>query len=192
MTAERNDLILRPITGPEELDLFSRLPYVFNAELADDLAAGRRRPGWMWVAIRGDRLLARLTWWGRSGARSRSSWMSLILTTAARISTAWTSAPGCFRRPWPRSGRPAPARLSTCAWSRPAGARTGQTGASPEHRGNGYIDEILAEGTRILVAQDVPRIRAATDLGNTPMADAFRRAGYVNFERTINLTWRPR
>ncbi|UKD59288.1 GNAT family N-acetyltransferase [Amycolatopsis sp. FU40] len=31
----------------------------------------------------------------------------------------------------------------------------------PEHRGNGYLDEILAEGTRILAAQEVPRIRAA-------------------------------
>jgi RimJ/RimL family protein N-acetyltransferase len=59
----------------------------------------------------------------------------------------------------------------------------------PEHRGNGYIDEILAEGTRILAAQDVPRIRAATDLGNTPMANAFRRIGRVNFERTINMIW---
>jgi hypothetical protein len=36
----------------------------------------------------------------------------------------------------------------------------------------------------------VPRIRAATDLGNTPMAGAFERAGYVNFERSINMTWR--
>jgi RimJ/RimL family protein N-acetyltransferase len=59
----------------------------------------------------------------------------------------------------------------------------------PEHRGNGYIDEILAEGTCILSVQNVPRIRAATDLGNTPMANAFQRAGYVNFERTINMTW---
>lgn len=59
----------------------------------------------------------------------------------------------------------------------------------PAHRGNGYIDEILAEGTRILIAQDVPRIRAATDLGNIPMANAFQRVGYVNFERTINMTW---
>jgi RimJ/RimL family protein N-acetyltransferase len=59
----------------------------------------------------------------------------------------------------------------------------------PEHRGDGCIDEILAEGTRILSAQDVPCIRAATDLGNTPMANAFQRAGYVNFERTINMTW---
>src|SRR5262245_17124141 len=59
----------------------------------------------------------------------------------------------------------------------------------PEHRGNGYIDDILPEGTRILNAQDVPCIRAATDLGNTPMANAFRRTGYVNFERTITMTW---
>jgi RimJ/RimL family protein N-acetyltransferase len=59
----------------------------------------------------------------------------------------------------------------------------------PEHRGNGYIDDILAEGTRILAAQDVPRIRAATDLGNIPMANAFRRVGYVNFERSVNMTW---
>lgn len=59
----------------------------------------------------------------------------------------------------------------------------------PERRGNGYIDEILTEGTWILAEQGVPRIRAATDLGNAPMAQAFRRAGYVNFERTISMTW---
>lgn len=59
----------------------------------------------------------------------------------------------------------------------------------PKHRGNGYIDEILTEGTRTLSAQDVPRIRAGTDLGNTPMANAFQRAGYLNFERTINMTY---
>lgn len=35
--------------------------------------------------------------------------------------------------------------------------------------------------------QDVPRIRAATDLANVPMANAFARAGYVNFERAINF-----
>ena len=59
----------------------------------------------------------------------------------------------------------------------------------PAYRGNGYIDDILIEGTRILIAQNVSRIRAATDLGNTPMANAFRRVGYVNRERTINMTW---
>jgi RimJ/RimL family protein N-acetyltransferase len=59
----------------------------------------------------------------------------------------------------------------------------------PAHRGNGYIDDILAEGTRVLAEQDVPRIRASTDLGNVPMANAFRRAGYSDFKREINMTW---
>jgi RimJ/RimL family protein N-acetyltransferase len=59
----------------------------------------------------------------------------------------------------------------------------------PEHRGNGYINDILAEGTRILARHDVPRIRASTDLGNTPMANAFQRAGWVNFGREIKMTW---
>ncbi|HEY3735623.1 MAG TPA: GNAT family N-acetyltransferase [Streptosporangiaceae bacterium] len=59
----------------------------------------------------------------------------------------------------------------------------------PAHRGHGYISEILAEGTRIPAAQDVPRIRASTDLGNVPMAAAFARAGWVNFERSIDMTW---
>jgi RimJ/RimL family protein N-acetyltransferase len=59
----------------------------------------------------------------------------------------------------------------------------------PAFRGRGYIDDILAEGTRVLAGQGVPRIRASTDLGNVPMANAFYRAGYVNFEREINMTW---
>ena len=49
------------------------------------------------------------------------------------------------------------------------------------------VDE---RGTRILAAQDPPRIRASTDLANVPMAEAFTRAGYVNFERAINMTWK--
>ncbi len=59
----------------------------------------------------------------------------------------------------------------------------------PEHRGKGYVDDILAEGTRVLVDQGVPRIRASTDLGNVPMAEAFGRAGYDAFEREIVMSW---
>ncbi|WP_326568577.1 hypothetical protein VSH64_43635 [Amycolatopsis rhabdoformis] len=70
---EQNDLTIRPITGRDELDLFCRLPYVLNEELDDDLAAGRRRPDWMWVALRSDRLLARLAWWGRAGNATPSA-----------------------------------------------------------------------------------------------------------------------
>jgi RimJ/RimL family protein N-acetyltransferase len=62
-------------------------------------------------------------------------------------------------------------------------------GVVPAHRGHGYIDDLLAEGSRVLVAQDVPRIRAATDVGNVPMAAAFARAGFRVFERQFDMTW---
>lgn len=62
-------------------------------------------------------------------------------------------------------------------------------GVLPGHRGNGYIAELLAEGTRILAAAGVPRIRASTDLGNAPMAAAFRRAGWRDTGHQIDMTW---
>jgi RimJ/RimL family protein N-acetyltransferase len=62
-------------------------------------------------------------------------------------------------------------------------------GVVPAQRGNGYIGEILAEGTRVLAAEDVPRIRASTDLGNVPMARAFYRAGWVTTGHQIDMTW---
>jgi RimJ/RimL family protein N-acetyltransferase len=315
LTVEQNDLIIRPIAGREELALFSRLPYVLNEELWDDLAVGCRRPEWMWVALRGDHLLARVAWWGRTGDdtpflldvfdiddssadRDRVEvGVRLLQTAMAEVVPAGTRPPeysrivpsdwregGLTRRvvedrmlalertgarlfverlrlewrpgtsvPEPRGRlvfRPVrdtgeilalmtlvldgtldahsrddlaqmPAReaavrhyedelaryrsprdwwrIATLPDGEPVGFVTparndynpiiGYLAVLPEHRGNGYIDEILAEGTRILVAQDVPRIRAATDLGNTPMANAFQRAGYVNFERMINMTW---
>jgi RimJ/RimL family protein N-acetyltransferase len=63
-------------------------------------------------------------------------------------------------------------------------------GVVPAHRGRGYINDILATGTRLLAAEGVPQIRAATDVGNAPMAAAFARAGYHTFERQIDMTWR--
>ncbi|TDC98815.1 GNAT family N-acetyltransferase [Nonomuraea deserti] len=306
---------MRPITGREELDLFSRLPYVLNEELADDLAAGRRRPPWMWVALRGDRLLARVAWWCRAGddtpflldvfdiddsgtapdrvdvgVRLLRTAMAGVVPAGARPPEYGRSVPpgwrddGVARRvvedrmaalertgarlfverlrlEW-RPGTPIPEptgrlkfrtvrdteeilslmtqvldgtldahsrddltrmsareaavrhyedelahfrsprdwwRIATLPDGEPVGFVTparndynpviGYLAVVPAHRGNGYIDDILAEGSRILAAQGVPRIRAATDLGNVPMANAFRRAGYVNFERSINMTW---
>ncbi|MGW2179533.1 GNAT family N-acetyltransferase [Streptomyces sp. NPDC001732] len=61
------ELTVRPLAGPQELGLFRRLSYVLDHELADDLESGRRRPGWMWVALYGDRVVARLAWWSRDG-----------------------------------------------------------------------------------------------------------------------------
>jgi RimJ/RimL family protein N-acetyltransferase len=316
LTPQQNDLTIRPMTGRTELELFNRLPYVLNEELADDLDSGRRRPEWMWMALRGDRLVARLAWWaGKPGGEPqtldvfdlddtaaaepgrldvgallletamaktlpedgrlpdcclfiRSDWrddavarravedrMALLEGTGARLFVER------LRLEW-RPGTPIPAargrlrfkpvgdreellalmvpvlegtldahsrhdldrmpaaqaaaeqydgefegyasprdwwRTATLPDGEPVGfviparnsynAIIAYIGVLPAHRGKGYIDDLLTEGTRILAAHDVPRIRAATDLGNAPMARAFQRAGYVNFERQITMTW---
>ena len=302
------NLTIRPISGRDELDLFNRFPYVINDELADDLDAGRRKPAWLWVALRGDRLLARLGWWAQAGNDTpylldildlddTDVGEELLRTAMARVlpdgSTPheylrmippdWRDDPATrrgvedrmrvaertgatlfverLRFEW-RPGAPVPEptgrlvfrpvrdtdelldlmtdvldgtldahsrddltrmsardaavrhyedelahyrtprewwRVATLPDGDPVGFVTparndynpiiGYLAVLPRHRGNGYIDEILAEGTRVLHAEDVPRIRAATDLGNTPMANAFLRAGYVNFERSVNMTW---
>jgi RimJ/RimL family protein N-acetyltransferase len=65
----------------------------------------------------------------------------------------------------------------------------GYLGVLPEHRGHGYIDDVLAEVTRILATEaraDV--IYADTDVANKPMAAAFERAGYRNTGRRVVLS----
>ncbi|MER7697771.1 MULTISPECIES: hypothetical protein [unclassified Streptomyces] len=56
-------MTVRPLSGADELGLFCRLSYVLGHELADDLATGRRVPEWMWVALDGERVVARAAWW---------------------------------------------------------------------------------------------------------------------------------
>ncbi|MFG2113763.1 GNAT family N-acetyltransferase [Streptomyces sp. NPDC048718] len=325
-------LVVRPLAGPGELDLFNRLDYVLDHELADDLATGRRRPEWLWVALRGERLVGRIGWWtGRPGAEPQyldffdldpalpageaaaigtrlletasaavvgdgprpeygryipPDWQDVPETRAhletlfgvlaasgarplvERLRLEWRrepAAPAPLSPPTPASAStppPAPtgrlvfrpvrdredllalmtpvmegtldahgqadlasglslreaaelhyddelAHYTTPrSWWRIAElATTGEPvgfvvparnnyhaiiaylGVLPAHRGRGHIDEILAEGTRILAEEGVPRIRAATDVGNVPMARSFARAGYVTFERQINYVW---
>ncbi|WP_329455514.1 GNAT family N-acetyltransferase [Streptomyces sp. NBC_01497] len=62
-------------------------------------------------------------------------------------------------------------------------------GVLPAHRGAGYVTDVLGEGTRVLAAAGAERVRASTDVGNTPMARAFARAGYATFERQLDMTW---
>jgi len=65
----------------------------------------------------------------------------------------------------------------------------GYLGVLPEHRGHGYVDEILAEVTRVLVAEaGATTIHADTDLENRPMAAAFDRAGYRIAGRRLVLS----
>jgi RimJ/RimL family protein N-acetyltransferase len=65
----------------------------------------------------------------------------------------------------------------------------GYIGVLPGHRGHGYIDDILAETTRVLADKaGASLIHADTDVANRPMAAAFERAGYVNFARGLVLS----
>jgi RimJ/RimL family protein N-acetyltransferase len=64
------DLVIRPLRAGEE-DLFLSLPdpgLVGVASIGrgyrETAAAGRYRPEWTWVALRGDRVVARAAWWG--------------------------------------------------------------------------------------------------------------------------------
>nr|WP_203594054.1 GNAT family N-acetyltransferase [Streptomyces sp. SID9124] len=307
---------IRPLTGPEELTLFRELPYVLDHELADDLAAGRRRPEWMWVALRGERVVARIAWWSRDGeapllldffdlddtlplAEREEAGLRLVETATAAVVPAgsprpeygrfvpadWRDDPAVreavearvrvmertgarmlverLRLEW-RAGTPVPAasgrlrfrpvtgredllalmtpvmegtldahgqqdlasglspreaaekhydeelagyttprewwRVAELPDGEPVGfvipARNSYNpiiayiGVLPAHRGHGHIDDILAEGTRVLAGQeDVVRVRASTDLGNVPMAKAFARLGYINFERSFDMVW---
>ncbi len=310
-----DSLIMRPVTGRAELDLFCRLPYVLNDELDDDLASGRRRPEWMWMALRGDRLVARLAWWAprageppalldildlddaAPGPASLDAGLRLFETASAAVLPEGVRPPEYnafipprwrddaetrravenrmavleragarplverLRLEWrpgapiaaqngrldfrPVAGREEMVALMTLVldgtldahsradlarmpaeraaaehyddelahyrspreWWRIATSPEGEPvgfviparneynpviayiGVVPAHRGNGYIDDLLAEGTRILAGQGVPRIRAATDVGNVPMARAFLRAGYEVIGRRIDMTW---
>lgn len=71
----------------------------------------------------------------------------------------------------------------------PYGPVIGYLAVLPEHRGRGYIDDILNEGVSVLAATGVSRIRAATDMTNTPMGDAFLRNGWTEYERSIDMAW---
>jgi RimJ/RimL family protein N-acetyltransferase len=309
LNLNQHDLTLRPITGPDELDPFNSLPYVLNDEVADDLAAGRRRPEWLWLALRGDRVVARAGWWSRPGDTrpllmdifdfdgDAGDGVLLLRTALAAVVPAGATPPeyGRFlpadwrdhgparqavedrmaalervgaklfverlRLEW-RSGTPVAElsgrlafrpvrspgelielmtlvldgtldahgrddltrmtpgqaaqqqyhdeleryasphewwRIATLPDGEPVGfvvpAHNGYNpiiaylGVVPAHRGHGYIHDVLAAGTSLLAAQHVPRIRASTDVGNVPMAAAFARAGYVLFERQIDMTW---
>ncbi|GAA2429156.1 GNAT family N-acetyltransferase [Streptomyces pulveraceus] len=316
MTHAPQELTIRPLVGPQELGLFRQLSYTLDHEFAGDLESGRRRPEWMWVAMRGEHVVARVAWWSKDGAapllldvfdlddalpepgRGEAGLKLLEAATAAVVPAGaprpeygrfvpadWREDPAVrevvearirvmersgarmlverLRLEW-RRGTPVPAdsgRLrfrrvesredllalmtpvmegtldahgqadlasglsareaaekqydeelvsyrTPRAWWRIAELPDGEPvgfviparndynpiiayiGVLPARRGHGHIDDILAEGTRVLAAQEgVERIRAATDLGNVPMARSFARLGYVNFERSFDMVW---
>ncbi|MBF8186663.1 GNAT family N-acetyltransferase [Nonomuraea sp. K274] len=63
-------------------------------------------------------------------------------------------------------------------------------GVVPEHRGRGYVNDLLARGTATLAEAGLQRIVAATDVANVPTAQAFLRAGYSEVGRLFRYYWR--
>jgi RimJ/RimL family protein N-acetyltransferase len=66
----------------------------------------------------------------------------------------------------------------------------GEVGVAVEHRGQGYVDDLLSWGTDVLVAAGAERIAADTDRVNTPMRAAFHRAGYRESHWRDDYRWR--
>ena len=61
------------------------------------------------------------------------------------------------------------------------GFTVGYLGVVPEHRGHGFIDDLLAEITHVHAEAGAEQITADTDFANVPMAKSFERLGYRNF-----------
>lgn len=53
-------------------------------------------------------------------------------------------------------------------------------GVDPEHRGNGYIDELLTAATAAAQRAGLPRMLSDVDVLNHPMAEAMRRTGHLD------------
>ena len=70
----------------------------------------------------------------------------------------------------------------------PYNPNVGYLGVVPEMRGRGYARIILDAITRSHANRGAERITATTDLGNFPMAAAFRESGYRNTETCLLLS----
>ncbi|MCX4683081.1 GNAT family N-acetyltransferase [Kitasatospora purpeofusca] len=69
----------------------------------------------------------------------------------------------------------------------PSGPTIGFIGVLPQHRGQGYAYDLLAECTRTLVQHGAESITAATDRTNHPMAANFTKAGFPVVRERINF-----
>ena len=65
--------------------------------------------------------------------------------------------------------------------AKPVAMTINYIGVVPEHRGKGYVDDLLALGTATLHEAGPESITADTDARNKPMAAAFERAGWARF-----------
>jgi ribosomal protein S18 acetylase RimI-like enzyme len=129
---------------------------------------------------------------GSLDAHTRDSVAAVGPEAAARESMQfYLDRPG--KRDWWRLAHTADGALAGLAIpsATPYARNVGYLGVVPELRGRGYVDELLAEITRCHADAGADRITATTDLGNTPMAAAFQRAGYRNTETRLILAAPP-
>jgi hypothetical protein len=90
-------------------------------------------------------------------------------------------------RDWWRLARTADGELAGLAMPNRNvhGPVVGYLGVVPEQRGHHYIDDVLAEITRFHAEAGAERVSATTDTTNLPMAAAFERAGYRNYQTRL-------
>lgn len=126
---------------------------------------------------------------GSLDAETRRNFAAVGAESTARKELAfYLDAPG--DRNWWRLANTPDGQLAGLAIpsATPYGPNIGYLGVLPELRGNGYVDDILAEVTRAHAEHGATGITATTDLGNAPMAAAFGRAGYRNVQARIVLS----
>jgi RimJ/RimL family protein N-acetyltransferase len=162
-----------PAQRPEPVDS-GRLTY----RPARDLPAGEL------VALLGDIAIGSLDHDTRveiaAGRAEQDAQHAYDYLTSVTSQTAWFEIGYAGTEP---VGLVAPAADSAMAYIAYIGVR-------PAHRGRGYVDDLLARGTRTLATAGVDQVVAGTDAGNTPMAAAFSRAGYVELGRLFRYYWR--
>lgn len=101
-----------------------------------------------------------------------------VEATAREAMEFYLGCPG--ERSWWRLARTPDGQVAGLALpsATPYHRNVGYLGVVPELRGQGYVDDVLAEITRVQVEAGAELITATTDTDNTPMAAAFARAGY--------------
>ncbi|MBW5484194.1 GNAT family N-acetyltransferase [Streptomyces bambusae] len=101
-----------------------------------------------------------------------------VEVTARKDMDFYLSCPG--ERAWWRLARTPEGELVGLALpsATPYNRNVGYLGVVPEMRGRGYVDDVLAEITRVHAEAGAELVTATTDTGNAPMAAAFARAGY--------------
>jgi RimJ/RimL family protein N-acetyltransferase len=200
-------MLIRPIRA-DELDLFVEAGGApehrreVKGYVQDIFAAASMRPGWCFVLENGDRALGRVALWTEEVGeeafvdavrRVSEGTLDHDIREESERRGPQKAAREFFEEEqdleydpgwWELAYGPEGELVGLVMPARnPTSPVIGYIGVVPEHRGKRYVDDLLARGAATLLSAGAERIRADTDTANAPMAEAFRRAGYVEFAR---------